>query len=284
MEDGMALKDILVNLDATAASAARLDLACALARKHEARLTGLFVVDISVAAMAGAEGGGAALAELIEIMRRDGLAAAKVAEDAFREKTRKEGVAAEWRMVEGVAPQQVALQGRYADLIVVGQDSPEDGAPAAGPLLEAALFTSGRPVLVVPFAGRFETLGQRVLIGWNAKREAARAVHDALPLMKGAHSVSVLVVNPQPGTDLHGEEPGADIAQHLARHGVTVTVERVVAPDLGADDALLNRAAESGADLIVIGGYGHSRLRELVLGGVTRGLLRHMTVPVLMSH
>lgn len=280
----MALKDILVNLDATAASAARLDLACALARKHEARLTGLFVVDISVAAMAGAEGGGAALAELIEIMRRDGLAAAKVAEDAFREKTRKEGVAAEWRMVEGVAPQQVALQGRYADLIVVGQDSPEDGAPAAGPLLEAALFTSGRPVLVVPFAGRFETLGQRVLIGWNAKREAARAVHDALPLMKGAHSVSVLVVNPQPGTDLHGEEPGADIAQHLARHGVTVTVERVVAPDLGADDALLNRAAESGADLIVIGGYGHSRLRELVLGGVTRGLLRHMTVPVLMSH
>jgi nucleotide-binding universal stress UspA family protein len=280
----MALKDILVNLDATAASAARLDLACALARRHSAHLTGLFVVDISVAAMAGAEGGGAALAELIEIMRRDGLAAAATAEAAFREKTRKEGVAAEWRMVEGVAPQQVALQGRYADLIVVGQDSPEDGAPAAGPLLEAALFTSGRPVLVVPFAGRFETLGQRVLIGWNAKREAARAVHDALPLMEGAEAVSVLVVNPQPGGDLHGEEPGADIAQHLARHGVKVTVERIVAPDLGPDDALLNRAAESGADLIVIGGYGHSRLRELVLGGVTRGLLRHMTVPVLMSH
>jgi nucleotide-binding universal stress UspA family protein len=280
----MALKDILVNLDATAASAARLDLACALARKHDAHLTGLFVVDISVAAMAGAEGGGAALAELIEIMRRDGLAAAKVAEDAFRERTRREGVAAEWRMVEGVAPQQVALHGRYSDLIVVGQDSPEEGAPAAGPLLEAALFTSGRPVLVVPFAGRFETVGKRVLIGWNAKREAARAVHDALPLMAGAEAVSVLVVNPQPGSDLHGEEPGADVAQHLARHGVTVTVERVVAPDLGADDALLNRAAESGADLIVIGGYGHSRLRELVLGGVTRGLLRHMTVPVLMSH
>jgi nucleotide-binding universal stress UspA family protein len=280
----MALKDILVNLDATAASAARLDLACALARKHDAHLTGLFVVDISVAAMAGAEGGGAALAELIEIMRRDGLAAAKVAEDAFRERTRKEGVAAEWRMVEGVAPQQVALHGRYSDLIVVGQDSPEDGAPAAGPLLEAALFTSGRPVLVVPFAGRFETVGQRVLIGGNAKREAARAVHDALPLMAGAEAVSVLVVNPQPGGDLHGEEPGADIAQHLARHGVKVTVERIVAPDLGPDDALLNRAAESGADLIVIGGYGHSRLRELVLGGVTRGLLRHMTVPVLMSH
>jgi nucleotide-binding universal stress UspA family protein len=280
----MALKDILVNLDATAASAARLDLACALARKHGAHLTGLFVVDISVAAMAGAEGGGAALAELIEIMRRDGLAAAKVAEDAFREKTRREGVAAEWRMVEGVAPQQVALHGRYADLIVVGQDSPEEGAPAAGPLLEAALFTSGRPVLVVPFTGRFETLGKRVLIGWNAKREAARAVHDALPLLAGADSASVLVVNPQPGSDLHGEEPGADIAQHLARHGVKVTVERIVAPDLGADDALLNRAAESGADLIVIGGYGHSRLRELVLGGVTRGLLRHMTVPVLMSH
>ena len=280
----MPLKDILVKMDPTEASAARLEVACALARRHEAHLVGLFVVDISVPAIASADGGGAALAELLEIMRSDALAAAAKVEAAFREKLRREAVAGEWRLVEGLAPQEVALHGRYSDLVVVGQDSPDDGARAAGPVLEAALFTSGRPVLVVPYAGRIESLGRRVLVGWNAQREAARAVHDALPLMVGAESVTVLVVNPQPGAGAHGEEPGADIAQHLARHGVAVTVERIVAPDLGADDALLNRAAETGADLIVVGGYGHSRLRELVLGGVTRGLLRHMTVPVLMSH
>lgn len=278
----MGLKDILVLLDGSERSAVRLDLACALARRHDAHLTGLFVVDVAVPAIAGADGGGMVLAELVETMRNDALAAGARAETAFREALRRESVAGEWRLVEGLEPQQVALHGRYADLVVLGQLAPDDGG--ADVTLEAALFSGGRPVLVVPHSGRFETLGQRVLIGWNAKREAARAVGDALPLLKDAQSVTVLVVNPAPGSDMHGEEPGADIARHLARHGVAVGVERVVAPDIGADDALLNRAAESNADLIVIGAYGHSRLREFVLGGVTRGLLKHMTVPVLMSH
>jgi nucleotide-binding universal stress UspA family protein len=280
----MQIKDILVHLDAGPQGLARLDLAGGLARRFNAHLIGLHVVDIALPPIAGAEGAGAALAGLLETMRDEALVLAKGVEAAFRERLRRDGLAGEWRLVEGLSPQQVALHGRYADLIVLGQESPDDGAPAAGAVLEAALFTSGRPVLVVPYAGRFETLGQRVLIGWNAKREAARAVNDALPLIEGAAWATVLVVNPQPGADSHGEDPGADIARHLARHGLHVTVERVAAPEIGADDALLNRAAETGADLIVIGAYGHSRLRELVLGGVTRGLLRHMTVPVLMSH
>ena len=280
----MPIKDLLVYLDETEAGSARLDLACAIARKHGAHLIGLFVMDAAVPAMAGAESGGLALAQLIEVMRADSLAAGQRVEATFRDKTRREGVAGEWRLVEGLTPQQVALHGRYADLIILGQDSPDETVVAAGPTLEAALFTSGRPVLVVPYANSATTIARRVLIGWNGKREATRAVNDALPLIADADSVTVMVVNPEPGSDAHGEESGADIARHLARHGVTVTVERLVAPDLAPNDALLNRAAETGADLIVIGGYGHSRLRELVLGGVTRGLLRHMTIPVLMSH
>lgn len=277
----MALKDILVLVEDDERSAVRLGLACALARRHGAHVTGLFVVDVSVPVMVGADGGGAVLAGLLESMRSDALAAGARAEAAFNEALRRDGIAGEWRLVEGLTPQQVALQGRYADLIVLGQQAPDDGASDV--TLEAALFSSGRPVLVVPHSGSFRTLGRRALVGWNAKREAARAVGDALPLLTDG-TTTVLIVNPTPGSDLHGEEPGADIARHLARHGVEVTVERIVAPEIGADDALLNRAAEVDADLIVIGAYGHSRLREFVLGGVTRGLLRHMTVPVLMSH
>jgi nucleotide-binding universal stress UspA family protein len=168
---------------------------------------------------------------------------------------------------------------------VVGQEDPDGGGtPNAGALLEQALFSSGRPVLVVPFAGRFESLGRRVLIGWNASREAARAVNDALPLIAQAEIATVLAANPRRGLGGHGEEPGADIARHLARHGLKVEVQHVVAPEIAAGDILLNAAAESVADLLVVGAYGHSRLREMVLGGVTRTLLRQMTLPVLLSH
>ena len=162
--------------------------------------------------------------------------------------------------------------------------SPDDGQPSAQAILEATLFSSGRPVLAIPYAGRFETLGRRVLVGWNASREASRAVNDALPLLAGASSVVVTAVNPRRGLDGHGEEPGADIALHLARHGLKVEVEHTVAPEIEAGELLLNRAAELSSDLLVVGAYGHSRLRETILGGVTRTLLKQMTVPVLLSH
>jgi nucleotide-binding universal stress UspA family protein len=139
-------------------------------------------------------------------------------------------------------------------------------------------------VLVVPHTGSFTSVGRRVLVGWNASREATRAVHDALPLLAGAESVTVSAVNPRRGLGAHGEEPGSDIARHLARHGVRVTVEHTAAPEIGAADILLNRASELSADLLVVGAYGQSRLREFLLGGVTRSLLREMTVPVLLSH
>jgi hypothetical protein len=158
-------------------------------------------------------------------MRRAALAAAARVEAAFRERLRLDGVAGEWRLVEGIAAEQVALHARYADLAVIGQEDPDGGPPAAGAVIEGALFSSGRPVLVVPYVGRFETVGRRVLIGWDAGREAARAVNDALPLIARAESSTVFAVNPRRGPGGHGAEPGADIAQHLARHGLKVEVE-----------------------------------------------------------
>jgi len=280
----MPLHDILVLLDASEQGKERLRLAANLASRHGAHLTGLHVFDPMPPLFIPDPSGGAAIAELLEQLRQEALTAAAGIEAGFREQLRRDGIAGEWRLVEGSIPQRTALHARYADLVILGQDNPDAEPSADGVTIEAVLFTSGRPVLLVPYAGRFATLGRRVLIGWNGSREASRAVHDALPLIAGAEQVTILAVNPEAGGGGHGEEPGADIARHLARHGLAVTVERAAGAEIGAGDMLLNRAAEIGTDLIVTGAYGHSRFRELVLGGVTRTLLRQMTVPVLMSH
>ena len=136
------------------------------------------------------------------------------------------------------------------------------------------------------YVGTFETVGRNVIIAWNNSRESARAVADALPLLTGAERVTILALNPKGGVELdgHGDVPGADIALHLARHDVNVDAAQLVTEDVSVADMLLSRAADEGADLLVISAYGHSRLGELVLGGVTRSILAHMTLPVLMSH
>lgn len=281
----MPLKDILVHLDTTPQSATRLDLAVDLARRHGAHLTALHVVDIGLPLIAVADaGGGAAMAELMGQMRDSALADAATIEAAFRERMRREGLPGEWRQQEGMLRELITLHARYADLAIIGQDDPDTEIIGTAGLAGDILFGAGRPVLVVPYAGSFTSVGRRVLVGWNASRESARAVNDALPLIAGAETACVLAANPRRGLDGHGEEPGADIALHLARHGVKVTVEHRVAPDVPDADLLLNHAADMSADLLVVGAYGHSRLREFVLGGVTRTLLRQMTVPVLMSH
>jgi nucleotide-binding universal stress UspA family protein len=277
----MKLCDILVHLDASPRARIRLDLAVALARQHRAHLTALHVIDVALPVMAMGDGGGAVIAELMEQMRQTALKAGAQLQAAFQEAIRREGIMGDWRQVEGSAAELVALHGRYADLLVLGQDDPE--SDHAG-LLEAVLFDSGRPVLAIPFAGTFPQIGRRVLVGWNASREASRAVHDALPLLAKAESACVFLANPKRGLGAHGEEPGADIARHLARHGLKVEVAKAVADDVADSALLLNHASDMGADLLVMGAYGHSRLREFILGGVTRSLLREMTVPVLLSH
>lgn len=281
----MALKDILVHLDAReeAGADSRLDIAVGLARRHGAHLVGLHVVDVAIPAGIVGDPGGAGYAELYEALRDAAVEAASRVEARFRERIRRDGVAGEWRCAEGFTAEAVTLHARYADLAILGQHDPAGPDTGAAAVTET-LFGAGRPVLVVPHAGRFAEAGRRVLVAWNASREAARAVNDALPILRTAEAVTVLAVNPERGIAGHGEEPAADIALHLARHGVRATAEQVTAPDLPDAEALLNALAERGADLLVMGGYGHSRLREFVLGGVTRTLLRSMTAPVLLSH
>lgn len=280
----MALKDILVHLDATEASANRLDIAVELAQRHGAHLVGLYVLDVLLPYGIAADASGAGVAMLYDEMRKVGLESVGPVEANFRERLRRDGIAGgEWRMVEGISGEIVPLHARYADLAILGQQDP-DGAEASGAILSATLFGSGRPILVVPYTGRYPTVGRRVLIGWNATREAARAVNDAMPILQKADQVTALAVNPERGIQGHGDEPAADIALHLSRHGVNATAAHMVAPDVSDGEALLNAVAEQNIDLLVLGAYGHSRLRQMVLGGVTSTLLGSMTVPVLLSH
>ena len=139
-------------------------------------------------------------------------------------------------------------------------------------------------MLVIPYAGEFEGIGANVLVAWNASRESTRAVTDALPLLARAKSVAVLVVDPEEAGGKHGDSPGADIALHLARHGVNAKAYPTPSGGVEVGDVILSRASDIGADLIVMGAWGRSRARELVMGGATRSLLERMTVPVLLSH
>jgi nucleotide-binding universal stress UspA family protein len=194
-------------------------------------------------------------------------------------------ISVEWRAIAEGPEANPALHARYADLAILGQIDPDGNEMAAiRPRPERVALESGRPVLVVPYAGHFETMGRRVVVAWDASREATRAVNDAIPLLAAAETVTVLAIDPHQGPTGHGELPGADISLHLARHGVKATIERTVSAGVPPGEVLLSRAADLAADLLVMGAYGHSRARELLLGGVTRTILNSMTVPVLMSH
>jgi nucleotide-binding universal stress UspA family protein len=192
----------------------------------------------------------------------------------------------EKRLVDDEAGGGVCLQARYCDLVVIGQIDPEEMSPVVMPdFPQYVVINSGRPVLIVPYAGQFDNIGNRVLIAWDASMAATRAITNAIPLLRRAQIVELVVFNPDElwPAQTHGVLPGADLALYLARHGIKVDVaQRHTDVEIGP--SLLSLAAELRCDLIVMGGYGHSRFREILLGGVTRTVLERMTVPVLMSH
>jgi len=212
--------------------------------------------------------------------REENEEGARAAAAAFEKQAGDAGVAVAARVMTTTLSASYDLFGQIArrfDLAVVGQAEPEkEGAEA----LEGALFESGRPLILVPYIHKNGLKLDRVMVCWDGSRPAARAVADAMPLLRRAGQVDVVIVA-QAKSD---EMPGADVAEHLARHGVNVTVQRIARGDINVQDALLNYAADSTADMMVMGGYGHSRLRDFILGGVTRGMLASITVPTLMSH
>jgi nucleotide-binding universal stress UspA family protein len=285
----MALKDLLVHLDPHPRCRVRLGIAAVLARRFNASLTGVQAIDLpSADSFYGADmplvSGG--LNRTMDEIRARAMAGAAPVEAEFRERLRIDGLGGSYRLVEGNLPATVALHARYADLTVLGQVNPYVPHEGVGrdATVATTVMSSGRPILVVPFAGDFASVGDRVLVAWNASREAARAVNDALPILEQASVVTVLAINPRHGVGGHGDVPAADIALHLARHRVRAEAAHTVANDISEGEALLSYAADIGADLIVAGAYGHSRAHEMMFGGVTRTLLGEMTVPVFLSH
>ncbi len=279
----MTCKSILVQLDAGVHAHARLEVALRLAHQFHARLTGLFVSYMpdprAFFVMAGT-------ADYYVAHERQRLERAAALERLFHAETARAEVDSRWLAATGNANEFVPPHARLADLIIAGQDDPDDPESfVADQFVEHLLMSAGRPVLLLPASGSAATPGQRVLVAWDGSREATRAIHDALPFLAQAADVTLLTVNAMRSEPPGSRLPGADIALTVARHGVHVNVREVtVESDTPIGDVLLSQAADTGCDLIVMGAYAHSRLHELVLGGATRTVLASMTVPVLLSH
>ena len=275
------IKDIVVNLTIGVERDAAANYAVSLASIFKAHLVGVaFVYDPKVSAnlIVGIP------AELIEAQRAATKHLANEAVARFEELAKQAGVMTESQMID-VTPGNVGdTFGRLArsfDLSVIRQAEPNK-AEQEVPIIEGALFESGRSVIVVPYV---QTQGAKfncVMVGWDGSRTAARAIGDAMPVLERAKMIEIftVVAGPTKNTEL----PGIDIGQHLSRHGLKVEVKRIPAEGINVPEAILSHAADISADFMVMGGYGHSRLREYVLGGATRGILASMTLPTLMSN
>jgi nucleotide-binding universal stress UspA family protein len=248
----MAISDILVYLDPTATSAERLDIALRLAHRFDGYLIGVVPED-----------------------------AAAVGEK-FEKVLLNEQILGEWHMSIGLTEPFVTRWSHCADLVILGQRVPDHDTGLYRP--EDVILSCGRPVLVVPYAGnRPDRLGDNVLVAWNGSREAGRAVQDAIPLMTTSSAVTVLLVDPEEDADI---ELAEELVAHLVRHGLHARTQviRHELATIAVSDTILTQVAELDADLLVMGAYSHSRFREIILGGVTRDILRDMNVPVLMAH
>ncbi len=278
----MDYKTIIVHLDCGTRRSERLDLAVRVAAQFDARLIGLFALDLYAGLPAAADAG-SILVEA-ELQRREACMVEAQAE--FFGKCGTRSVRAEWQFTEDDAAKEVALAACCADLIVIGQTDPdtraEDGVSAS--FAADVVLTAGKPVLVVPSAGHFEGIGKRTLVAWNAAPEAERALTDALPVLERSQAVEV--VSFDEGGDHLDPDENARLAVHtyLKDHGVNANVTRYLAEDLSPGECILSQAFDDHVDCIVMGAYGHSREKETLLGGATRTVMNSMTVPVIMSH
>ncbi|MFZ1416664.1 MAG: universal stress protein [Defluviicoccus sp.] len=276
----MTIRDIVVHVDGTAAVSGRIALACGLARRHGARLVGLFT-------HAGKTTLGLAPAHQPAVLTQG----ARVAEAAFHRVAVPFEIETRWiveaAVAESVVARSVIVQAREADLCILGQTDPREtdsGVPTD--LIEQTVSHAGRPVLVVPHAGQFQGVGRRVVIAWNGSREAARAVADALPLIDGAEAVSVLSLRAKTAGRLTAAAPLEGIVAHLQRHGIAAAPDRLVFDTnaIEAAERLLSHLADAGADLLVLGAAGRGRAAPGARRSLTTGILARMTIPVLLSY
>jgi nucleotide-binding universal stress UspA family protein len=275
------IKDIVVNLNIAQEGGPAGDYAVSVASALRAHLTGIAFNYDPIVPVSGT---GYIPAEVIESQQADNEAAAKAAIDRFAAATTRAGLSAEpltLRSSIAGAGDQFGRIARRFDLAIVGQAERETSV-VDDMIAETTLFEAGRPMILVPYIQKAPLKLDTVMVCWDGSRPAARAIGDAMPLLEKAGRVEIVIVTNERGKQDMIE--GADMGQHLARHGLKVEVNRITGGDIDIADVLLSHAADSGADFMVMGGYGHSRLREFVLGGVTRSIFLSMTVPALMSH
>lgn len=281
----MSIKTILVLLDDSDDSSARLDVACSLAEAHGAHLNALALSQQISTYVAADIHAGAAMIDVgqIEESRKQAQAVASSAKEYMAGR----GILGEarWASHEAFGLREVAgIHGRHAELIIAGQPIDDVNEDLRDTVLEAALFSSGRPVLMVPAGWKKPITASHIIVAWDASRQAARALNDAALFLDHAANTTVVIVDPKPGYDSIGPDPGADIATVLSRHGSKVAVDRIPSAGASVAQALLSRTAATGSDLIVMGAYGHSVWRETVFGGVSREMIQTTAVPLLLSH
>jgi nucleotide-binding universal stress UspA family protein len=279
----MSFKTILVHVDQSEHNAARVRIAAKIAIAENAHLVGAAMPGISrfIYQDRAIDLNRTVVSTHVDALREG----ATKALNEFETIAGQMGVlSCEMRLVIDEPEAGLCLQARYSDLVVVGQADPEESTSRViADLPEFVVLNCARPVLIVPYAGKFETVGSNVLVAWDGSMEATRAVTNAIPLLKHAKNVAVVLFNTSKRSDVHGEQPGADIALFLARHDIKVEVlQQRTNIDIG--NALLSLTVDHSSDMIVMGCYGHTRFREVLLGGVTMTILKTMTVPVMMSH
>lgn len=305
----MPIKTIILHQGRDTHSPRRLKAAAALAARHDAHLIGVFV-NASAADLVNMEW--AIGSKGVEKWLASSQEAHDRAKEAFEACLSSDKLSGEWRTMEGTDAQAMMAAGRHGDLTILGQTDPDERAYDGG-MPDDVVLGAGGPVLIVPYAGSFSAFGKRMMIAWNGSREAARAAKDAMPFLQQAGKVLVYSVAPEGGT----RSSGAEICSYLARHGVEAelaqgargaeadavdsTLETIgdfgfqqrgawtysrhhAVEEINVGDALLSAVADNAIDLLVMGAYGHARLREMVFGGATRHILQTMTVPVLMSN
>ncbi len=277
----MPTKDIVTILDLSGDQPAA-KYALEFGRNHDAHVTGLAVAfEPVVPAFAAAP----MPVDYLQAAHEQAVAAANEAKGQFEELARLAAVKSESRMAEiltGGPLENVLVHCRPTDLVVIGQSNPDRPEPMRELLIETVLFESGVPVLLVPYIGSKTFEPENVLVCWDGSSTATRAIHAALPILEKAGKITVLVIEKKSGG--RDGQPGAEVANYLARHNMDVTIDVVTNPQAGVADTVLNHVSDNGNDLIVMGGYGHSRMREFLFGGATREVLEAMTVPVLMAH
>ncbi len=286
----MAIKTILVHVNEEKRAGALLDVAIDVASRNEAHLIGLFVVPPASIGSAGAFHPGISIDPgLAGRSRQYFREEAERIRNTFEQAAKGRPIVAEWRMLDpdvsyADCASAVMEHARTVDLVIASQTDQRWDYHVVLDFPERLALESGRPALIVPHWGRFPHVGKSVVVAWNGTREAARATFDALPLLRDADIVRVLWVDQSGEAAAADTVPAAEIAATLARHGVQCEAAHTTMGGIDIGNVLLSRLADYGADMLVMGCYGHSRFREFVMGGASRNILRQMTVPVLMSH